>query len=53
LIETIEFRRAAAKIWSEDERAELISYNAHNPFAGDVIPGVKAARKFRCIACGL
>jgi hypothetical protein len=53
LIETIEFQRAAAKIWSEDERAELISYNAHNPFAGDVIPGVKAARKFRCIACGL
>jgi mRNA-degrading endonuclease RelE of RelBE toxin-antitoxin system len=52
VIETTEFQRAAAKIWSEDERAELISYIAHNPFAGDVIPGAKAVRKFRWQVAG-
>ena len=52
VIETTEFQRAAAKIWSEDERAELISYIARNPFAGDVIPGAKAVRKFRWQVAG-
>ena len=37
--ETQAFARSAEKIGSEDERAELVDYLAHNPEAGDVIPG--------------
>ena len=45
--ETQAFVRAAEKIWSEDERAELVDYVAHNPEAGDVIPGSGGVRKLR------
>lgn len=45
--ETQGFARSAEKIWSEDERAELVDYVAHNPEAGDVIPGTGGVRKLR------
>ena len=41
------FERAAAKIWSEDERLALIDYVARNPENGDVIPGTGGVRKLR------
>lgn len=41
------FARAAEKIWSEDERAELVDFIAHHPEAGDVIPGTGGVRKLR------
>lgn len=37
--ETPLFTRQIAKLFSEDERAELIDYLAENPFEGDEIPG--------------
>ena len=45
--ETHVFMRAAGRIWDEAERAELIDYLAHNPEAGDVIPGTGGVRKLR------
>jgi hypothetical protein len=50
--ETHSFTRLAAKIWSEEERAELIDYIAHNPEAGSVIPGTGGVRKLRWGAAG-
>jgi hypothetical protein len=50
--ETPMFARAAEKIWSEDERAELIDHVAHNPEAGAVIPGTGGVRKLRWARSG-
>jgi len=47
IAETHAFARAAEKIWNEDERAELIDHVAHNPEAGDLIPGTGGVRKLR------
>ncbi len=48
--ETQLFVRAVEKIWSEKERAELVDFVAHNPVAGDVIPGTGGVRKLRWAA---
>lgn len=45
--ETQAFVRSAGMIWSEEERAELIDHLAHNPEAGDLIPGTGGVRKLR------
>jgi len=45
--ETPIFRRYAADIWSDDERAEFINWIAANPYAGVVIPGSGGCRKVR------
>lgn len=45
--ETQGFRRAASRIWTEDELAALIDYLAHNPEDGDIIPGTGGVRKLR------
>lgn len=50
--ETQAFARSAEKIWGEDERAELVDYVAHNPEAGDVIPGTGGVRKLRWARSG-
>lgn len=50
--ETQLFVRAVEKIWSEDERAELVDFVAHNPEAGDVIPGTGGVRKLRWARSG-
>ncbi len=50
--ETQFFLRAAEKIWSEEERAELVDFVAHNPEAGDVIPGTGGVRKLRWARSG-
>ena len=42
VIETPTFTRQADKIFSEDERRELIDLLAENPLAGDEIPGTGA-----------
>lgn len=52
VIETTEFQRQAANIWSDEERLEFVSFIAKNSMAGDVIPGAKAARKVRWHATG-
>ena len=50
--ETQAFARSAEKIWGEDERTELIDFVAHNPEAGDVIPGTGGVRKLRWARSG-
>jgi hypothetical protein len=45
--ETQVFARLAEKLWSEEERFELIDHLARNPEAGAVIPGTGGVRKLR------
>jgi hypothetical protein len=45
--ETLDFEQRAAKVWTEAERGEFISFIAANPRAGDVIEGAGGARKVR------
>jgi hypothetical protein len=47
IIETPEFQKQAANVWSEDERMDFICWLAENPLAGDVIPNANGARKVR------
>lgn len=47
VIETTDFQREAAKLWSEAEREAFITWIAANPLAGDVVPGAEGARKVR------
>ena len=50
--ETPTFTRQADKLFSEDERRELIDYLADNPMAGDQMPGTGGVRKLRFAALG-
>lgn len=47
VIETPAFQKMADQIWSEDERLDFVTFIAHNPTAGDVIPKAEGARKVR------
>lgn len=47
VIETPTFQKEAAKVWTEAERMDFITWIAENPTAGDVIPGAEGARKVR------
>jgi hypothetical protein len=46
-LETPEFLTATRRLMSEDERVLLVDYLAHNPTAGDLIPGTGGVRKLR------
>ena len=50
--ETPTFTRQADKLFSEDERRELIDYLADNPLAGDQMRGTGGIRKLRFAALG-
>ena len=50
--ETPTFTRQADKLFSDQERSELISHLAENPMAGDEIPGTGGVRKLRFAAQG-
>jgi len=50
--ETPIFSRQIDKLFSEDEKRELIDYLAENPLAGDEIPGTGGVRKARFAASG-
>ena len=50
--ETPTFSRQADKLFSDDERRELIDFLANNPLAGDEIPGTAGVRKLRFGALG-
>ena len=52
VIKTPTFTRQADKIFSEDEKRELIDLLAENPLAGDEIPGTGGVRKLRFAASG-
>ena len=50
--ETPIFTRQTDKLFSEDEKRELIDFLAENPLAGDEIPGTGGGRKVRFSASG-
>jgi hypothetical protein len=50
--ETPIFARQTEKLFSEDEKRELIDFLAENPLAGDEIPGTGGVRKVRFAASG-
>ena len=50
--ETPTFSRQAQKLFSEDEKHELVSFLAENPLIGDVIPDAGGVRKVRFAASG-
>ncbi len=50
--ETPIFTRQTEKLFSEDEKNELIDFLAENPLAGDEIPGTGGVRKVRFAASG-
>ena len=52
MAETPTFCRQAEKLFSEDEKHELISFLAENPLTGDVIPDTGGVRKVRFAALG-
>lgn len=47
VVETPEFLSATRKLMRDDERALLVDYLAHNPMAGDLVPGTGGVRKVR------
>lgn len=53
IAETEIFQRYAAQIWSDQERIDFIDWIAHNPDAGDVIPGSGGCRKVRWSRAGM
>ena len=50
--ETPTFARQADKLFTEEERRDLIDHLAENPLAGDEIPGTGGVRKLRFAALG-
>ena len=52
VIETPDFQKQAAKVWTQDESHAFIDWIAHNPLAGDVVPGADGARKVRWAVSG-
>lgn len=50
--ETPTFTRQAEKLFSEDEKMELIAFLSLHPLAGDLIPGTGGVRKLRFAASG-
>ena len=47
VVETPEFLSVAERLFTESERELLIEFLAHNPLAGDLIPGTGGVRKVR------
>ncbi|MCY4459921.1 MAG: type II toxin-antitoxin system RelE/ParE family toxin [Albidovulum sp.] len=50
--ETPMFTRQADRLFSEEERKELIDYLADHPASGNEIPGTGGVRKLRFVALG-
>lgn len=51
-METPTFTRHASKLFTDDEKVELINLLATDPLAGDVMPGTGGVRKLRFRAAG-
>ncbi len=52
VIETHAYLRTTAAFWSDEERAEFVSFIAADPLVGDVIVGSGGLRKVRWAASG-
>jgi hypothetical protein len=47
VVETPEFLSASRRLLTEEDRAVLVDYLAHNPVAGELIQGTGGVRKLR------
>src|SRR3954452_21237429 len=47
VVETPEFLSTTRQLMSDEERALLVDYLAHNPTAGELVPGTGGVRKLR------
>ena len=47
VVETPEFLSTTRKLLTEEERAVLLDYLAHNPVTGDLVPNTGGVRKLR------
>ena len=47
VVEVEPFSTKARQVWDEEEKLEFIGFVAHNPDAGNVIPGTGGVRKLR------
>jgi len=47
VVETPDFVAAVRRLMDEMERSSLVLYLAHNPEAGDLVPGTGGVRKLR------
>lgn len=47
VVEVEPFSTKARQVWDEEEKLEFIGFVAHNPDAGDVMPGTGGVRKIR------
>jgi hypothetical protein len=52
VIETPEFIKWSATVWSQDECDEFIDWISDNPLSGEVIPGAGGLRKVRWSRAG-
>jgi hypothetical protein len=52
VIETPEFIKWSAAVWSQGERDEFIVWISENPLSGEVIPGAGGLRKVRWSRAG-
>lgn len=52
VVETSTFTRQAEKLFSDDEKVEVINFLAANPYLGDEITGTGGVRKLRVPASG-
>ena len=53
VVEVEPFPTKAKQVWDENEKLEFIDFVAHNPDAGDVIPGTGGVRKIRWARRGI
>lgn len=53
LVELPEFRKQAERLFTDDERADLLSYLAERPTTGAVIAGTGGVRKLRWGRAGM
>ena len=47
VVEVEPFSTKARQVWDEEEKLEFIGFVAHNPDAGDFMPGTGGVRKIR------
>ena len=47
VVETSQFVKRSAKVWTEEERDEFVDHIARNPEAGVIVAGTGGIRKVR------
>jgi len=52
VVETSQFVKRSARVWTEEERDEFVDYIARNPEAGVIVAGTGGIRKVRWLSQG-